>query len=74
MLLGIYVLIVLGYAVSTLLALLLVIGVGKGIRALYRRASSRHLAAAATAQQAEIVVPILVDLRRPAPGARGRHR
>jgi Na+-transporting methylmalonyl-CoA/oxaloacetate decarboxylase gamma subunit len=72
--LGVFVLIVLGYTIAILIVLLLLIAVCKAIRALYRLARGRHLAAAAAPEQAQITVPVLLDLRRPAPGARGRHR
>ncbi len=69
LLLAIYVLIVLGYSLAILMALLLVIGITKGVRALVRRACAHRLAAAAYPEQ--VSVPVLLDLRRP---PRGRHR
>jgi len=50
-------------AVALLLATLLVIGLGKGVRALVRRASAHRAAADASAEQASI--PVLLDLRTP---------
>jgi hypothetical protein len=78
LLLATYVLIVLGYALSVTAALLLVIAVGKGVRALVRRISAKHAAKGADtrelAETRELVIPVLLDLRRPPHGARGRHR
>jgi hypothetical protein len=78
LLLATYVLIVLGYALSVTAALLLVIAVGKGVRALVRRISAKRAAKGADtrelAETRELVIPVLLDLRRPPHGARGRHR
>lgn len=56
-------------AIALLIALLLVIGFGKGVRALTRRVSAHSAAAAASTEQ--LRVPVLLDLRRGRPVPHG---